>query len=83
MPKRLQIEVLHQAAKCIRAQICKQLGGITHEDYMNGDRHPFFFGPLKVGEQIEAPKLNLNATNITALMTSVQVKTNNVELQVL
>lgn len=84
------MEVLHHAAKCIRAQICDQIGGITSEDYANADRHIFAFGPLKVGGKTNNAKSessdlvqNISAANITSLMNSVQLKTNNVELQVL
>ena len=48
MPKKIQIEVIHEATSCIKSTICQLLGVISEDDIEQARNHPFEFGSISV-----------------------------------
>ncbi|KAJ8678949.1 hypothetical protein QAD02_014736 [Eretmocerus hayati] len=94
-PGKIQIEILHQAASCVRQQVCKRLGALNAEDFNNAKAHPYEFGSISVpvreskihsndvhqSNNIYELEQSVNVNNLTSMLTLEQLHHNNVELQ--
>ncbi|OXU29030.1 hypothetical protein TSAR_008269 [Trichomalopsis sarcophagae] len=96
IPAKLQVEIIHEAALCVKSIICQRLGVITSEDMKKARDHPFDFGRLTVTaannhveesksvittlESNNKPKFSVN--DIRSFLSTYTIETNDVSRDV-
>ncbi|XP_003424265.1 uncharacterized protein LOC100679065 [Nasonia vitripennis] len=94
IPAQLQVEIIHEAALCVKSTICQRLGVITSEDMKKARDHPFNFGRITVtaaNNHVEEsksvittleskPKFSVN--DIRSFLSTYTIETNDVSRDV-
>ncbi|KAJ8678947.1 hypothetical protein QAD02_014734 [Eretmocerus hayati] len=76
IPKKVQIEIIHEAALCVKWTFHETLGVITLNDTTRGQNKPYNFGSISVFSD-QSTRSRLNASDIQSLITAYDETSQN------